>query len=235
MKWTKQEIAGMLISKDLIEPLEYTMDKLLGVSTPDKRYYARGALGDLAWYWATEPSSILGKITSDLTTTQLKNAGKKIMERMDGIQWTKYTMPHEKFGDKYAGVDFIRVYKARRNKTIKVLTKKEGDILLGSFTSDTEFDIFKVIQWLENWSEESSVYETLYDDIMKYARALAKYEDKEKLFNMHFGNEYTTSKKKSFENKLIEMIAYLDKERPDAIVISMEKQRMKDILLEANI
>jgi hypothetical protein len=235
MKWTKQEIAGMLISKDLVDPLEYTINKLLGASSPDKRYYGAGSLGDLAWYWATEPSTVLGKIESNLTTTQLKNAGKKIMERLEGLQWTRYTMPTDKFDDKYHGIQFIRVYRARRIKTIKVLSKKEGDILLGEFTSDTEFDIFKMIQWLEDWSEETSVYETIYDNIMIYARALVKYEDKDKLFNMHFGDEYTASKKKSFENKLVELINYLDKEKPDAIVVSMDKQRMKDIFIEANI
>jgi len=235
MKWIKQEIAGMLISKDLVEPLEYTINVLLGASTPDKRYYGAGAIGDLAWYWATEPSTVLGKVNSKLSTTQLKNTGKKIMERLDGTQWTKYTMPEGRFADKYRGIKFIRIYRARRIKTIKVLTKKEGEILLGSFTSDIEFDIFKTIQWLEDWTAESSIYEATCDNILKYTRALVRYEDKDKLFNMHFGDEYTAAKKKSFENKLIEIITYLDKEKPDAIVISMEKKRMEDILLEANI
>lgn len=86
MKWTKKDINGLLISKDLVGPLEYTLYNLLKRKSPDKRWIPSSALGELAWIWMSEPSSVLAECDSELKGTQLKAAGQKISTQLsDGM------------------------------------------------------------------------------------------------------------------------------------------------------
>jgi hypothetical protein len=235
MKWEKKDINGLLVSKDLVEPIEYTVNSKLNYKTPDKRWISESALGDIAWLWMSEPNKILSGCKSDLKGVQLKDAGRRISEKLSEHIWSRYRMPElEKYAS-WFGTSFIRLYRARRNKTIKVLTKSESCVLLGRFDKEQEFDIFKIIQWISEWDAESSVYEEDKDKFCKYCKALINYEDKEKLFNMHFGNEYTDKDKKNFVNILHDIYNYVKAESPVIISIAMLKGKINDVVLEAQI
>ena len=183
----------------------------------------------------SEPSSILAECDSELKGTQLKAAGSKINDKLSEAAWTVYKMPETDKYSSYFGSEFIRLYKARRNKTIKILTKTEDCILTGVFNDELEYDIFKVIQWLSEWDEESSLYQVERDTFLKYTKALVEYEEKDKLFNMHFGDEYTESDKKKFNSSLANIYEYVKKESPVQIIVSMTRKDTNNITLEANI
>jgi len=236
MKWEKKDINGLLISKDLVVPLEYTVSNYLPhIKTPDKRWISESVLGEIAWLWMSEPNHVLSGCKSELQGAQLKNAGSKLSEKLSQHIWSIYNMPEI---DKYAawhGVNFIRLYKAKRNKIVKVLTKKEDSILLGRFTKESEFDIFKIIQWISEWDERTSIYEEDKDKFCQYCKALINYEDKEKLFNMHFGDEYTDKNKTEFVNILHDIYNYIKIESPKSISVMMLKGKRNKIVLEAQI
>jgi hypothetical protein len=235
MKWEKRDINGLLISKDLIEPIEYTLSSKLKYTTPDKRWISETALGDISWLWMSEPNKILSGCKSSLKGAQLKDAGRRINERLSENVWSKYKMPEVDKYSQWFGVPFIRLYRARRNKSVKVLTKNESCVLLGRFDKEQEFDIFKIIQWISEWDKETSVYEEDKDKFCKYCKALIEYGDKEKLFNMHFGDEYTDKDKKNFTNILHDIYNYVKAESPLIISIAMLKGKKNNIVLEANI
>jgi hypothetical protein len=235
MKWDKKDVNGILISKDVVDPLEYTQYKLMGHSTPDKRWIPLATLHDIAWLFMSEPNKILSKIKSDLKNPQLKNIGARISDKLSENVWVKYNMPETEKYAKYFGMEFIRLYRARRNKTIKVLTKIEDCILMGTFDKEYEFDVFKIIQWLADWDEETSIYNENTDNFKKYAKALINYKEKDKLFNMHFGEEYDDKDKKNFIDTLHDIYAYIKAESPQQISVAMLKGQKNKVVLEANI
>jgi hypothetical protein len=88
---------------------------------------------------------------------------------------------------------------------------------------------------LSEWDKESSLYEVNRDEFLKYTKALIDYEEKDKLFNMHFGDEYSEKDKNDFTTNLIKIYDHVKKELPLRIVVSMTRNNINDIILEADV
>ena len=212
----------MLLSKDMVQVFEGVYYKILGRTKrilPDKRWIPIGAIAEIAWYFISEPSKVLSLSNSNLSFTQLKHAAEKINAALEDRLWIRWKMPQRM--EEWAGVDFIRVYRSKKNRAIKVSTKVENSVLLGRIENEIDYDIIKVIQWITDWDEETSLYEIEGKALLEYMNRLNNFDDMDKIYNMHFGGEYNQKNKDDFKLHLKKLIIGIGKEPPMRVIINM--------------
>ena len=197
MEYKTQEINGILLSLDFI-PVFNEAAKILGVKV--EKYMKSSYLTSICDILKKDTHKIVANTDTKLNLTTIRACGKKLYE---SILQNKLQVYIRNIGERseaefgYANY-YYRIYRARKNRLLKLSIMTKQYTLVALPNNKHEFNILKVIQWLNDWYSKTDLFIIDKKDMIKSLNAIIKYKDINKLFRIHFGDEYNEKDKKAF-------------------------------------
>jgi hypothetical protein len=162
------------------------------------RYANTAVLENLCWECKENSHNIA--VNSQLSGDEIDQYCTRLLKRMSSNEIQLYTEREDRRGH------FIKVYKGINKIPLGVRTKLDEVYLKGILQYEEEYDILKVVQWLDNWEECTNIYKIDIGLFRTFLRDIDNYGNQDKLFNLHFGGEYNLDSKSKFKAYLKSMI-----------------------------
>ena len=205
---------GLVLERDLYHMIREIM--LYTKSGPCDKYVDLEHFRRIATLMTEEPGWIIEKAsTSIFTKEEITELGNSILFH---ILYTKELT-------RYLGQDsrnYIRVYEGKPRVgmdkvRLKTKTLPETNV---EIESSHEYDVIHVVKWLIDWKEPTDQFTINNNNLLNILELIDK-GDKENLFNIHFGSEYTNDDKMTFNNTVKDMIEALNKIKNKELTLSI--------------
>ena len=199
---TKIEEKNMIISREIYEILLHWYKNIYSRYTIPRENYS---LTSYKYFIEKRFLEALKYVKNNTTAAkeviENMNFGKvtniRIVETVDKIRALILSKGVNSFQTRN-GVSAVRVMKSKKRKVYGVITRGDSYRYEIRLEDELEGDVIKVIKWLLGWKKEGRELKINYNALKYIVERICNYTDKEKLFKIHFGEEYSEKDKLVF-------------------------------------
>lgn len=207
MNYEEISLTGPLLSKEIYKLLKDKTQWLI-----KNKYFLKDEILEVIGDILHDTSNLISRYDLDISITDLQSIMSMLQSRIGNNTYTLYRERNESYDHRY----WIRIYKSKKIKPVKLTTYTKETLIKGQFTDEHEYDVLKVVQWLQDWKICSNIYINTKGELLTLLTKLKNSTQLDKIWKIHFGNEYDDNDRVLFKEALNNMLKLAQYGNPES-------------------